>query len=227
MSSDTLHKRETAVSGFSPGRVLPPRPFLPLAPSVLEEVTLWGLMPEGPPWRHWLGRCRRTSAPAPSWSSFNLVLSWDPNPTFLPHPSFLPNCSSARSHIKKAKHQRIDAYELWYWKTLESLLDGREIKPVNLKGNQPWIFTGRTDAEAEAPALWSPGEKNLFIGKDPVAGKDWGQEKKRATEDELVEWHHRLDEHELEHAPGVGDGQGGLALFVGSSRIRHNLGTEW
>ena len=81
--------------------------------------------------------------------------------------------------IITAEHQRIDAFELE--KTLENPLDGKEIKPGNSKGNQPWIFTGRTDTEAEAPVLWPPDVKSQLTGKDPDAGKDWGQEK-RATE---------------------------------------------
>ena len=93
-------------------------------------------------------------------------------------------------------------------KTLESSLDCKEIQPVNPKGNQSWMFIGRTDAEAEAPLLWSHDVKSQLIGKDPDAGKDWGQEEKGVTEDELVGWHDRLNEHEFEQAPGVGDGQG-------------------
>ena len=96
-------------------------------------------------------------------------------------------------------------------KTLESLLDCKEIKPVHPKGNQPWIFIGRTDAEAEAPILWTPDVKSWLIGKDPDAGKDGGQEEKGTAEDEMVGWHHRLDGREFEQALGVGDGQGGLA----------------
>ena len=95
-------------------------------------------------------------------------------------------------------------------KTLESPLDCKEIKPVNPKGNQSWIFIGRTDAEAETPILWLPDAKNWFIGKDPDAGKDWKQEK-GMTEDEMVGWHHWLNGHEFEQALGVGDGQGSLA----------------
>ena len=83
-------------------------------------------------------------------------------------------------------------------KRLESPLDCKEIKPVHPKGNQSWIFTGRTDAEAEAPILWPPDAKNWLIGKDPDAGKDWRQEKRWTTEDELVGWHHQLDGHEFE-----------------------------
>ena len=98
-------------------------------------------------------------------------------------------------------------------KTLESPLDCKEIKPVNPTGNQLWIFTGRTDAEAEAPILWPPDAKNWLIGKYPDAGKDWRQEEKGTTEDEMVGWHHWLNGHEFEQALGVGDGQGSLACF--------------
>ena len=96
-------------------------------------------------------------------------------------------------------------------KTLESPLDCKEIKPVNPKGNQSWIFIARTDAEAEAPILWPPDSKNWLIGKDPDAGKDWRLEDKGTTEDEMIGWHHQLDGHEFEQALGDGDGQGGLA----------------
>ena len=95
-------------------------------------------------------------------------------------------------------------------KTLECLFDCKEIKPVNSKGNQSWIFIRRTDAEAEAPILWPPDAKNWLIGKDPDAGKDWRREVKGTTEDEMVGWHHWLDGHEFEQAQGVGDGQGSL-----------------
>ena len=80
-------------------------------------------------------------------------------------------------------------------KTLESPLDCKEIQPVHPKGDQSWVFTGRTDVEAEAPILWTPHAKSLFIGKDPNAGKDWGQEEKGMTEDEMAGWHHQLDGH--------------------------------
>ena len=93
----------------------------------------------------------------------------------------------------------------------ESPLDYKEIQPVHPKGNQSWIFIGRTDAEVETPILWPPDVKNWLIGKDPDAGKDWRQEEKGTTEDEMVGWHHRLDGHEFEQAPEVGDGQGSLA----------------
>ena len=116
--------------------------------------------------------------------------------------------------VKKAECQRIDAFELWCWRRLlsvESPLDCREIQPVQPKGNQFWIFIGRTDAEAETPILWPPHVKSWLIGKDPDAGKDWGQEEKRTTEDEMAGWCHRLDARKFVWNPGVGDGQGGLA----------------
>ena len=98
-------------------------------------------------------------------------------------------------------------------KTLESSLDFKEIQPVNPKGNQSWIFIGRTDAEAEALILWPLDVKSRLIGKDPDAVKDWRLEEKGMTEDEMVGWHYRLDGHEFEWTPGVGDGQGGLACY--------------
>ena len=87
----------------------------------------------------------------------------------------------------------------------ESPLDCKEIQPVNPKGNQFWIFIGRTDAEAEAPILWPPDAKNWLIGKDPDAGKDCRHEEKGMTEEEMVGWYHWLKRHEFEQAPGVGD----------------------
>ena len=93
-------------------------------------------------------------------------------------------------------------------KTLESPLGSKDIQPVHPKENQSWIFIGRTDAET--PILWPPDAKSLLTGKDPDAGKDWGQEEKGMTEDEMVGWYHRLNGHEFEQAPRVGDGQGGL-----------------
>ena len=111
-------------------------------------------------------------------------------------------------------------------KTLERPLDSK-IKPINPKGNQPWIFIGRTDAEAKAPILWSPDVNSQLIGKNPDAGKDWGQEEKRATEDEMVGWHHQLNGHELEQSPGDSEGQGSLA-YCGSwdHRVKHDL-SDW
>ena len=115
----------------------------------------------------------------------------------------------------------LDYKEIWapknwcFWtvvleKTLDSPLDCKEFQPVHPKGDQSWVFIGRTDAEAETPILWPPHEKSWLIWKDPDAGRDWGQEEKGMTEDEMAGWHHWLDGHEFEQAPGVGDGQGSL-----------------
>ena len=113
--------------------------------------------------------------------------------------------------IKKAEHRRIDAFELWYWRRLLRVpWTARRSNPVHPKGNQSWIFTGRIDDEAKIPILWPPNEKWL-IWKDLNAGKDWRWEEKGMTKDEMVGWHHWLDGHEFELAPGVGDGQGSLA----------------
>ena len=112
--------------------------------------------------------------------------------------------------IKKAEHQRTDVFELWLEKTFESPLDCKKIKPVSPKGNQSWMFIERTEAEGEAPVLWPPDVKNWLTRKDPDAGKDWRQEEKGTTEDEMVGWHHRLDGHESEQVLGDGDGQGSL-----------------
>ena len=116
----------------------------------------------------------------------------------------------------------VDYIESWapknwcFWtvvleKTLESPLDCKGIQPVNPKGNQSWIFIGRTDAEAEAPIFWPLDAKNWLIGKDPDVGTDWRQEEKGMTEDEMAEWHLWLNGHEFEQVPGDGDGQGSLA----------------
>ena len=98
-------------------------------------------------------------------------------------------------------------------KTLESPLDCKEIQPVYPKGDQSWVFIGRTDNEAETPILWPPDAKSWLIRKDPDAGRDWGQEEKGMTEDEMAGWHHWLDGPESEWTPGVGDGQGGLECY--------------
>ena len=96
-------------------------------------------------------------------------------------------------------------------KTLEGPLDCKEIQPVHSKGDQSWVFIGRTDAKTETPILWPLHVKSWLTGKDPDAGRDWGQEEKGTTEDEMAGWHHRLDGHEFEWTLGVGDGQGGLS----------------
>ena len=118
-------------------------------------------------------------------------------------------------------------------KTLESPLDCQEIQPdcqeiqpVHPKGDQSWVFTGRTDVEAETPKLWPPDVKSWLICKDPDAGKDWGQEEKGTTEDETVGWHHQLNGHEFGWTLGAGDGQGGLACCSPWSRKESDM-TEW
>ena len=112
--------------------------------------------------------------------------------------------------IQKAEHWRIDAFELWCWRRPLRVPLTAEIQPVHPEGSQSWIFIGRTDVEAETPVLWPPDGKSWLILKDPDAGKDWGQEEKGTTEDEMVGWHHRLDGHGFGWTPGVGDGKGGL-----------------
>ena len=112
-------------------------------------------------------------------------------------------------------------------KTLESPLDNKKIKPVIPKRNQFSIFIERSDAEAEAPIIWPPDSKNWLPGKDPDAEKDWRQEEKGITEDEMVEWHHQLDGHEFEQALGVSDGRGDLACCSPwGRRVRHDWATE-
>ena len=96
-------------------------------------------------------------------------------------------------------------------KTHESPLNCKEIKPLNPKRNQPWIFTGQTDTEAEAPILWPPDAKSQLTGKAPDAGKDWRQEEKGTTEDEMAGWHHRLNRHAFEQTLGGGGAQSSLA----------------
>ena len=107
--------------------------------------------------------------------------------------------------IKEAERWRIDVFELWCWRRLLSPLDYKEIKPVNPKGNQPWILIGKSDAEAETRILWAPDTKNWLIEKEPDVGR---QEEKGTAEDEMVGWHHRLDGHKFEQASGVSYGQG-------------------
>ena len=105
----------------------------------------------------------------------------------------------------------------------ESPLDGKEIKPVNPKGNHPWIVIGRTSVEAKQRVLWPPNGKSWLIGKDPDSGKDWGQEEKEVTEDEMVGWHHWLNGHEFEQTLGDREGQGSLVCCSSwRCRVRHD-----
>ena len=113
-------------------------------------------------------------------------------------------------------------------KTLESPLDCKQIQPVHPKGDQSWVFIGRTHVEAETPLLWPRDEKGCLIWKDPDAGKDWGQEEKGRTEDEMVGLHHQLNGHGFGWTLWAGDGQGGLSVlqFMGLQRVRHDWVTE-
>ena len=114
--------------------------------------------------------------------------------------------------VKKAKHRRIDAFELWCWRRLLRVpWTARSSNQSILKGDQSWVFIGRTDVEAETPLLWPPDVKSWHIWKDHDAGEDWGQEEKGTTEDEMGGWHHQLDGREFGWTPGVGDRQGTLA----------------
>ena len=108
----------------------------------------------------------------------------------------------------------------------QTYLDSKETQPVHLKGNQSWICIGRTDVEAETPILWPPHAKSWLIWKDLDAGRDWGQEEKWTTEDEMAGWHHQLDGCEFEWTPGVGDGQRGLTCCDSWSRKELDM-TEW
>ena len=131
----------------------------------------------------------------------------------------------------------LDCEESWvpknwcFWtvvleKTLESPLDFKEIQPVHSKGDQSWVFFGRNDVKAETLVLWPPYAKSWLIGKDPDAGKDWGEEEKGMTEDEMVGWHHQLNGHEFGWTPGVDDGQGGLACCSPWDHKESDM-TEW
>ena len=111
-------------------------------------------------------------------------------------------------------------------KTLESPLDCKEIQPVHSEGDQPWDFFGRNDAKAETPVLWPPHAKSWLIGKDSDGGREWEQEEKGTTEDEMAGWHHWLDGRESEWIPGTGDGQGGL-VCCHSWGHKESDTTEW
>ena len=124
--------------------------------------------------------------------------------------------------VKKAELRRIDVFELWCWRRLLSLLDCKEIQPVHSEGDQAWDFFGRNDAKAETPVRWPPHAKSWLIGKDSDAGRDWGQEEKGTTEDEMAGWPHWLDGHESGWIPGVDDGQGVLACCYSWGRKELN-----
>ena len=142
--------------------------------------------------------------------------------------------SSSHVWVWKLDHREGWAPKNWcFWvlvleKTPESPLESKEIKPVNPKGNQSCMLTRRTDAEAEDPLLWSLDVKSWVIGKDPDAGKDWGQEEKGRTEDEIIGWDQRLNGHEFEQTLGDSEGLGkpDVLYSTGSKRVVHNLATE-
>ena len=155
-------------------------------------------------------------------------------------PHFANKGSSSQGYGFSSSHAwmwELDYKESWapknwcFWtsvleRTLESPLDCKEIKPVHPKGNQSWIFIGRTDAEAEAPILWPPDLKNGLTGQDPDAGKDWRQEEKGTTEDKMVGWHRWINGHEFEQTLGDSEGQGSLACCSPWGRKELNT-TEW
>ena len=142
-------------------------------------------------------------------------------------------CGLPSSHVWlwELDHKEGRAPKNWYLqtvvleKTAENPVDRKEIKPVNLKGDQPWIFVGRTDAEAEAPVFWSSDANSWLIGKFPDAGKDWGQ-KKRVSGDEMAGWYHQCNGHELGQTLGDGEGQGGLVCYSPWGRKELDT-TEW
>ena len=133
-----------------------------------------------------------------------LIRDWQSNKT-----SLLPNII-INYHLPSFKKLLNTVYFYYVYAKKESPLDIKEIKSVSPKGNQPWIFIGRTDAETKAPVLWPPDAKNWLIRKDSDAGKDWRQEEKGMTEEEMVGWHHQLNGHEFEQALGDGEGQGSV-----------------
>ena len=141
-------------------------------------------------------------------------------------PVAMYDCESCT--IKKAEHQRIDAFELWCWRRLESPLDCKKIQWVHPKGNQSWIFIGRTDAKAETTILDLPDAKNWLIWKDPDAGKVWRQEEKGTTEDKMVRWHHRFRWTWIwaTSRNWWWTGKPGVLHFMGLQRVRYDWATE-
>ena len=140
--------------------------------------------------------------------------------------------SSSHGQMWELDHEESWALTNWCFQivvlenSLQSPLDCKEIKPVNPKGNQSWIFTGRSDAEAEAPVLWLPDAKSRLIRKEPDAGKDWRREEKGTTEDEMIGWHHCLSGHEFEQILGDCEGQGSLMCYsLWDCRVGHDLAT--
>ena len=128
--------------------------------------------------------------------------------------------------IKKAECLRIDTFELWcWWRLLTVPWTAWWSNQSIPKGNQPWIFTGRIDAEA--PIVWPANADSRLTGNDPDAGKDWGQEEKGTTEDEMVGWHHRFNGHELEQTPGDSEGQGSLMCYSPWGHKELDMMKDW
>ena len=128
--------------------------------------------------------------------------------------------------IKKAEHRRIDSFEVWCWRRLLGVPWTARRSNQSILNEMSWIFIGRTDVKAETPKLWPPDMKNWLFGKDPDAGKDWRQEEKGMTENEMVGWHHPLNGHEFEQALQVGDGQGSLVCCCPWGHKESDT-TEW
>ena len=186
------------------------------------------------------------------WKQWQTLFSWAPKSCSLEKKSTtnLESILKSRDFANKALSSQsygfsssyvwiweLDYKESWvpknwcFWtvvleKTLESPLDCKESQTVHPKGDQSWVFIGRTDVEAETPIFWPPHVKGWLIGKDSDAGRDWGQEEKGMTEDEMVGWHHWLNGHEFGWTPRVGDGQGGLACCSSWGRKESDM-TEW
>ena len=157
-----------------------------------------------------------------SWADvYGVTQSW----------TWLKWLSSSSSHVRTGPSRRLSAKEFMLLncvleKSLESPLDSKEINPVNPKGNQPWIFIRRTDAETEAPILWPPDGNSWLIGKNAYAGQDWGQEEKRAAKDEMVRWHHSLHGHELKLQKMVEDREAWCAAVHGVTKSWTQL-NDW
>ena len=151
---------------------------------------------------------------------------------YYPYSVFYHDIIKSFKVVKKKKKESWAPKNWCFWtvvleKILESPLDCKKIQPVHPKGDQSWVFTGRSDAEAETPILWPPDVKSWLTGKDPNAGKNWGQEEKGTTEDEMAGWHHRLHGHGFGWTPGVGDGQGGLACCGSWGRKSRTRLSDW
>ena len=210
--------------------------MLSLSCGTWDLVHCAGIEPGAPAWGGWsLSHWTTREGPA-------LAFEWDKvsphHPTRCPHPKpwnqrlYCLNRNGNVTDVIRLRILRWTDYLFGYPRPLPGTLppDMPSIQQLKVhpKGNQSWIFIGRTDAEAETPILWPPDAKNWLIGKDPDAGKDWRQEEKGTTEDEMAGWHHQLDGHEFEWTPGVGwwTGRPGVLRFMGTQRVGHDWATE-